>query len=157
MQRKVGVQFDGKEENDVNRQVDIDYEKDPMVVSLLNKVHQFRLGQTLDEVKGSAQILSGIAVPPTQQQAVVVKYIFVDEILKYGLHESKNNEDKNQDNGGNVDEKDNEKKGNTMLSELEFEDIDKCAYLATFKVYQNTTFDHIKTAACKYWNLESRE
>jgi hypothetical protein len=52
-----------------------------MTLSILNKVTEFRVGQTLDDVKGNAQILSGIAVPPTSQQSITVNYIFVDNIL----------------------------------------------------------------------------
>lgn len=37
-------------------------------------------------------ILSGIAVPPTQQQAICVKYIFMPTIMKEDEKEQKEND-----------------------------------------------------------------
>ena len=72
-------------------------------------------------------ILSGIAVPPTQQQSICVKYIYVDLLQEEGEKE---------------------------LSKLEFEDVDQFCYCQTFKLYQNTTFDDLKFAACQFWNAK---
>ena len=43
-----------------------------------------------------------------------------------------------------------------ILDDIDFDLIDKCSYVATFKVYQNTTFDEIKNAACEFWGFEKR-
>jgi hypothetical protein len=39
------------------------YETDPQAISLINDVQNFRLGQTIDNVRRSAMILSGISAP----------------------------------------------------------------------------------------------
>jgi len=35
--------------------------------------------------------------------------------------------------------------------------IDTCSFVATFKIYQDTTFDDIKQAACEYWSCKNQE
>lgn len=40
------------------------------------------------------------------------------------------------------------------MNEFDFELSDDCSYMASFKVYQMTTFDEIKLGACKYWGFE---
>ena len=44
----------------------VKYEADQQATQLLSNVVNFRLGQTLDEVRSNAMILSGIAQPSTQ-------------------------------------------------------------------------------------------
>lgn len=63
----------------------IKYETDPQVIQLLNDVVNFRLGQTIDEVRANAVILSGIAAPSSVQQAVCVKFIFIKSLLYDGF------------------------------------------------------------------------
>jgi len=58
------------------------YDPDPDVVQLLKQVVEFRLGQTIDEVRGDAVILSGIAQPVIHIQAVCVKFIFIKKLLE---------------------------------------------------------------------------
>ena len=41
------------------------YEPDPQAIDYLNQVINFRLGQTLDDVRSNAMILSGISRPIT--------------------------------------------------------------------------------------------
>lgn len=38
--------------------------------------------------------------------------------------------------------------------DLNYEYIDKGCYLASFKIYGNTTFEDLKLAACDYWGLK---
>lgn len=59
----------------------VKYEADQQATQLLSNVVNFRLGQTLDEVRSNAMILSGIAQPSTQVQAVCVKFIFIKGML----------------------------------------------------------------------------
>jgi len=43
-----------------------------------------------------------------------------------------------------------------ILAEIDFDTIDtkdSFVYVSTFKVYQNTTFDDLKTAACDFWEI----
>lgn len=42
------------------------------------------------------------------------------------------------------------------LARLEFEDIDQYTVNQTFKLYQDTTFDDIKLAACTYWGYQKQ-
>ena len=51
----------GQSEND-----ELAFDTDPYIIQKLNDVVNFRLGQTLDEVRGNAMILSGIAAPVRQ-------------------------------------------------------------------------------------------
>lgn len=37
------------------------------------------------------------------------------------------------------------------MKDIDYTYIDKSCYVATFKVYQNTTFDDILKAACQFW------
>ena len=41
------------------------------------------------------------------------------------------------------------------LSELEFNDIKNFTYTCSFKIYQETTFDNIKSAACNFWQISN--
>lgn len=86
LQKKIGIQIeDGDKDSDQdannkNFEKD-DFDQDPMTLTILKKVLDFRVGQTLDDVKGNAQILSGIAVPPSTQQAIQVSYIYVLDLF----------------------------------------------------------------------------
>ena len=42
------------------------YQADPQITQRIQEVIKFKLGQTIDDVRGNAQILSGIAQPSTQ-------------------------------------------------------------------------------------------
>ena len=70
---------------------------------MLQEVCDFRLGQTLDVVRGDAQILAGISKPSQQTQAVLVKYIFIKSVLG-NLGEG---QVKDKDANGQIIEKDN--------------------------------------------------
>ena len=52
-------------------------------------------------------------------------------------------------------EEDKNKVGFDPLKEVDFEHIDNCSYIQTFKVYSNTTFEDIKQAACQFWGGDS--
>jgi len=62
-------------------------------MQLLNDVVNFRLGQTIDDVRGNAVILSGIAQPSPHIEAVCVKFIFISSVVG-----------KNQEGGGLADD-----------------------------------------------------
>ena len=58
---------DGQEDNRIKEEEQVSrYDCDPQAIQYLNQVVQFRLGQTLDDVRGDATILSGISKPITQ-------------------------------------------------------------------------------------------
>lgn len=78
------------QEDDIYEQ--IKFETDPQVIQLLNDVVNFRLGQTIDEVRANAVILSGIAAPSTVQQAVCVKFIFIKSLLYDGFNNKEMND-----------------------------------------------------------------
>ena len=127
-------------------QIQLEEETDPQVIQLLNEVSAFRLGQTLDEVRGNAMILSGIAKPPPEQQAVFVKWIYVD------VSEFKD-DDEDDGKGAAADVEQYGEK----LSKLAFEDIDNYCKLQSFKLYNNTSFEEIRASACKFWNLDEQQ
>jgi hypothetical protein len=133
MLRDVDVHVnDEKRESDEeidHKKLEIEYEQDPLAISILNKVSEFRLGQTLDDVKGNAQILSGIAVPPTQQQAITVRYIPGTQLF---VPERK--ELKDQHIGQEEWEKERDRR-TEELSKFEWKDIDKYTHVASFKLY----------------------
>lgn len=60
---------DDQDDNDPNMQKEeggILYQADPQITQRIQEVIKFKLGQTIDDVRGNAQILSGIAQPSTQ-------------------------------------------------------------------------------------------
>ena len=63
-------------------QANLHYTPDPQATQILQEVVDFRLGQTLDEVRGNAAILSGIAKPSIQIQAICVKFIFIKSLYQ---------------------------------------------------------------------------
>lgn len=48
---------------------------------------------------------------------------------------------------------DNGRKADCLM-DLNYEYIDKGCYFASFKIYQNTTFEDLKLAACDYWGFQ---
>lgn len=40
------------------------------------------------------------------------------------------------------------------LPKIDYDEIDSFCYVASFKIYSDTTFDSLKTAACKYWGID---
>lgn len=42
-----------------------------------------------------------------------------------------------------------------LMDAFDFELADDCSYIVTFKVFQKTSFDEIKMAACKFWGFEN--
>lgn len=54
---------------------------------MLHEIENFRLGQTLDEVRSSAQILSGIARPSQKIDAIVVKFIILSSLIPQAMKE----------------------------------------------------------------------
>lgn len=44
-----------------------------------------------------------------------------------------------------------------MNNGVEYEQIDQCCFVQTFKIYSDTTFDNIKSAAQKFWSLRGNE
>ena len=41
--------------------------------------------------------------------------------------------------------------------DIDYDQIDNCCFLQTFKIYSNTTFEDVKMAACKFWRLKDQE
>ena len=41
-----------------------------------------------------------------------------------------------------------------LLKDFDFDFIDNCCYISTFKVYIETIFDELKLAACEYWGFK---
>lgn len=65
-QKTKALQFKGENnEKDEGGGGVVKYEADQQATQLLSNVVNFRLGQTLDEVRSNAMILSGIAQPST--------------------------------------------------------------------------------------------
>lgn len=42
-----------------------------------------------------------------------------------------------------------------IMKDFDLELIDNCSYMQTFKIYQSTTFDEIKMAACEFWGFQN--
>lgn len=40
------------------------------------------------------------------------------------------------------------------LKKTDYDEIDLYSYVATFKIYSDTTFEQLKAAACKFWLIE---
>ena len=144
-------------------------------MKLLEQVQDYKSGQTIDEVRKSAIILSGIATPITQVQAICVKLIFIPSIL--GNMEKipyigPNKLEKINQNGRRIlqltkdpvqqrlaaeNQFDKDPDLRDPLKELNFEDIDKSSYVSTFKIYRDTTFDDIKKGACEFWQMGANQ
>ncbi|CDW75034.1 UNKNOWN [Stylonychia lemnae] len=92
------------------------------VDNLFKEILQLQTGQILDDVRGNAQLLSGISQIRYIVQAICVKLILSDPNALI----SKNGQ------------------GNLM-------NTDNC-YVCTFRIYPSTMFSEIKKAACEFWN-----
>ena len=44
--------------------------------------------------------------------------------------------------------------GEEIVKDFDLELIDNCSYMQTFKIYQSTTFEEIKIAACEFWGFQ---
>lgn len=115
------------------------FRSDPQAIQYLKEVANFRLGQTLDEVRSQPTILSGIAQPSSFVQAICVKYIPLKSITG---NYAKPVVDENADENENEDD----------VNNIDIDKIDEISYFMTFKIYYNTTFDDLKQAACQFWS-----
>ena len=43
------------------------------------------------------------------------------------------------------------------MQEFDFDLVDSCCFLSTFKIYQKTTFDDLKAAACDFWDIKHHD
>ena len=109
-------------------------------------------------MRGNAVILSGIAQPVIHIQAVCVKFIFIKKLLEghddLGDAIAKMQSNEPADPAAIADDA---KGPEQILKEFDLDMIDTCSFVATFKIYQNTTFDDIKLAACEYWRCKNQE
>jgi hypothetical protein len=55
------------------------------------------------------------------------------------------------------EETDREKQREDLLKDFDFDYIDNCSYIQTFKVFSNTKFVDLKMAACNFWQFMSHE
>ena len=118
------------------------YNADPQATQILQEVIDFRLGQTLDEVRGNAAILSGITKPSNQIQAICVKYIFIKSLYQKMIDMGQAADmmsplDKIADNGnrGGKDTAGSSNQGEEIVKDFDLELIDNCSYMQTFKIY----------------------
>eukprot|EP00347_Sterkiella_histriomuscorum_P017713 403348280 len=92
------------------------------VNSLFKEIIAIQTGQVLDDVKGNAQILSGISQIRYIVQAICVKLILTDPTIQSHKKDSYN-----------------------------IINTENC-YVCTFRIYPSTMFNEIKKAACEFWN-----
>lgn len=118
------------------------------------------MGQTLDEVRSNAMILSGIAQPNPFVQAVCVKFLYVKEVIGNLPEQFKHCKEWPMLGKAEVEamqrlkaQSVDEKAKKDLLRDFDFDFIDNCCYLATFKIYQQTMFDELKLAACEFWGF----
>jgi len=41
-----------------------------------------------------------------------------------------------------------------IMKDFDFETVDNCCFISTFKIYQQTGFDELKIAACEFWGVK---
>mmetsp|Transcript_5847 Transcript_5847/g.9391 ORF Transcript_5847/g.9391 Transcript_5847/m.9391 type:complete len:134 (-) Transcript_5847:2079-2480(-) len=103
-------------------------------------------------------ILSGIAAPTPWIQAICVKFIFIRSIIGEEFQTDNlphmailgDDEVAAMNKQNNITENLSTR---DVLQDIDFEIIDNCSYVATFKIYQQTMFDEVKLSACEFWDL----